>query len=309
MPFVPSPVLPRSRLRRPRTRVLLCKAPAIGASKQREMRVRFPRLRANKFQHPIDAQMAQMMGLLGVLDPALRAVLRTVEQALVLENMSRGVLVSESQLPRLHKALREACQLLDMEDVPALYVRQESTPNAYTLAVPGRRAFIVVHTALLELLDEAEMQAVLAHELGHLKCEHGVWVLAANVFLALVPSALADVLRSRLLRWQRAAELSCDRAALLVMQEPRVVMSSLMKLSGGTPKYAKELDLDSFVRQADLFDKESASRFGRAIRDAMVTSATHPLPIVRVKELERWSESTQFRSLMRSGIPVINKKA
>lgn len=44
---------------------------------------------------------------------------------------------------------------------------------------------MVVHTALLELLTPAEVQAVLAHELGHLKCDHGVWLTAANV-LALV---------------------------------------------------------------------------------------------------------------------------
>jgi Zn-dependent protease with chaperone function len=58
---------------------------------------------------------------------------------------------------------------------------QNPVPNAYTLAIAGRKPFIVVHTALLELLSPAEVQAVLAHELGHLKCDHGVWLTAANV--------------------------------------------------------------------------------------------------------------------------------
>ena len=40
------------------------------------------------------------------------------------------------------------------------------------------------------------------------------------------------------MRWVRAAELSCDRAALLVVGDPRVVVSVLMKLSGGCPKLA-----------------------------------------------------------------------
>ena len=54
--------------------------------------------------------------------------------------------------------------------------------QAYTLALSGsRRPFIVVHTALLELLTPAEAQVVLAHELGHLKCEHGTWLTVANV--------------------------------------------------------------------------------------------------------------------------------
>ena len=46
---------------------------------------------------------------------------------------------------------------------------QSPTPNAYTLAVSGRRPFVVVHSALLELLTPLEVQSVLGHELGHLK--------------------------------------------------------------------------------------------------------------------------------------------
>jgi hypothetical protein len=70
-----------------------------------------------------------------------------------------------------------------------------------------------------------QLQVVIAHELGHLKCEHGVWVAAANaVALGLynlggfVGQMLSRQLQGLLLAWQRAAELSCDRAALLVAQ-------------------------------------------------------------------------------------------
>lgn len=50
---------------------------------------------------------------------------------------------------------------------------QSPTPNAYTLAVSGRRPFVVVHSALLELLTPLEVQSVLGHELGHLKVGAG----------------------------------------------------------------------------------------------------------------------------------------
>ena len=39
---------------------------------------------------------------------------------------------------------------------------------------------------------------------------------------------------SALLAWARRAELSCDRAALLVMQDPHVIGRTMMKLAGGT---------------------------------------------------------------------------
>ncbi len=46
---------------------------------------------------------------------------------------------------------------------------QHPVPNAMTLAVRSRKPFIVVHTALIELLTPRELQSVLAHELGHLQ--------------------------------------------------------------------------------------------------------------------------------------------
>lgn len=61
------------------------------------------------------------------------------------------------QLPDLHKLLVEAAKRLNTE-APDLYVRQNPVPNAYTLAISGRKPFIVVHTSLVELLTRRELQ-------------------------------------------------------------------------------------------------------------------------------------------------------
>lgn len=91
---------------------------------------------------------------------------------------------------------------------------QNAYPNAYTLAIAGKRPFVMLNTALIELLTEAELQCVIAHELGHLKCDHGVWLTIGNVlasgtmnFLPVVSSAVEEAL----FKWMRAAELTCDR--------------------------------------------------------------------------------------------------
>ncbi|KAL5652360.1 hypothetical protein ACJX0J_037818, partial [Zea mays] len=102
---------------------------------------------------------------------------------------------------------------------------QNPVPNAYTLAINGKKPFIVVHTSLVELLTPRELQAVLAHELGHLKCDHGVWLTFANILTMgayTVPGfdMVAGFLEEQLYRWLRAAELTCDRAALVV-QDPK----------------------------------------------------------------------------------------
>ncbi|KAL4366563.1 hypothetical protein GQ457_05G011220 [Hibiscus cannabinus] len=80
--------------------------------------------------------------------------------------------------------------------------------------------------------------AVLAHELGHLKCDHGVanlLTLGAYIIprMNLVLS-IAQTLEEQLFRWLKAAELTCDRAALLA------VLSVLMKLAGGCPSMADD---------------------------------------------------------------------
>lgn len=72
-------------------------------------------------------------------------------------------------------------------------------------------------------------------------------VLASNT-LSVLP-LLSGAVEEGLLRWLRAAELTCDRAALLVAQDHRVVISTLMKLAGGSPKLNAELNVEAFLRQ------------------------------------------------------------
>lgn len=67
--------------------------------------------------------------------------------------------VGPHQLPRLYSAVREAASVLGLSRPPTLYVKQDPTVNAYTLAVAGRRPIVVVHSALLDVLDNAEIKA------------------------------------------------------------------------------------------------------------------------------------------------------
>ena len=75
----------------------------------------------------------------------------------MIENLSRGLLVGSKQLPEVHTLLTSSCSILDIKDVPELYVIQSSEVNAYTLAINGRKPFIVVYSRLLELLTPEEV--------------------------------------------------------------------------------------------------------------------------------------------------------
>lgn len=172
----------------------------------------------------------------------------------------------------------------------------------------SRRPFIVVTSGLLELLTPDEVAAVIGHECGHLKAEHGVYLGMANVLLLLGgsifrgPGLIVSELGQRALsRWQRSAELTCDRAALLVVQDRRVVSSALMKLAGGAKPYGGEMDVDEYVKQADDFDAEAKRGVGRLVSAGMSQGQTHPFPIHRVRELNLWASSNGYRQIVRSG--------
>lgn len=267
-------------------------------------------LDADDFRHPLDKQNTLLLRAVPGLNELGKVLLGPVsEQVMVLENIGTSVLVSENQLSELHQLLIEASKILNIEP-PDLYIRQNPIPNAYTLAISGRKPFIVVHTSLVELLTRKELQAVLAHELGHLKCDHGVWLTFANILTMgayNVPGLggfIAQSLEEQLYRWVRAAELTCDRAALLVAQDPKVVISVLMKLAGGSPSLSNQLNIDAFLEQARSYDKASSTPFGWYIRNAQTKQLSHPLPVLRAREIDMWSRGLEYQALLRRRLLV-----
>ena len=272
-------------------------------------------LKAEDFRHPLDFQATQALKQLPGLDVAIRSLLGPVaEQFFYLNNIASSVLVGEKQLPDLHKLLLDACQTLDVEP-PQLYVQQNPVPNAYTFAMRGKQPFMVIHTSLIEILTPEEIQAVIAHELGHLKCEHGVYLTLANILVLatnLLPTwgtLIAQSLQERILEWQRCAEFSCDRAALLATQNPKVVMSVLMKLAGGSPTLAPQLNLDAFIDQARAYDAISQTELGEMLKAVQTAQLTHPVPVLRAREVDRWSSSQEYQNLLQSRQKEYNQKA
>ena len=100
--------------------------------------------------------------------------------------------------------------------------------------------------------------------------------------------------------WRRAAEFSCDRAALLVTQDASVVSEALIKLASGS---TRPVDVEAYLQQAREYDDalEKSSRFVRTMQGRMLADATHPLPIRRVAELDRFARSAQYSQILAKG--------
>ncbi len=261
-------------------------------------------LKADSFRHPLDLEATKTLKQIPGLDMLVRNWLGPMaEQVFYVDNIASSVLVGEKQLPHLHQLLLEACKILDIEP-PQLYIRQHPAPNAYTFAMRGKQPFIVLHTSLIEILTPEEIQAVIAHELGHLKCDHSVYLTPVNLLIlaaGIVPNVgavIAQAMQAQLLEWVRCAEFTCDRAALLATQNPKVVMSVLMKLAGGSPTLAPQLNLDAFIAQARAYDDISKSELGEMVKVARTAQLTHPVPVLRAREIDRWASSKEYQSLL-----------
>ncbi|ARV58424.1 peptidase M48 [Nostocales cyanobacterium HT-58-2] len=272
-------------------------------------------LKADSFRHPLDLEATTALKQIPGLDMIVRNILGPLaEQVFYVENIASSVLVSEKQLPHLHQLLLDACKVLDIEP-PQLYVRQHPAPNAYTFAMRGKQPFVVLHTSLIDMLEPEEIQAVIAHELGHLKCDHSVYLTPVNILIlaaAVVPTVgafLAQAIQAQLLEWIRCAEFTCDRAALLATQNPKVVMSVLMKLAGGSPTIAPQLNLDAFIAQARAYDEISNTEMGEMVKAARTSQLTHPVPVLRAREIDRWASSKEYQKLLQNHKIVYDSEA
>ncbi len=272
---------------------LIAKSPLIG-------------LKADNFRHPLDKEATTALKQIPGLDMMVRNLLGPLaEQVFYVENIASSVLVSDKQLPHLHELLLEACKTLDIEP-PQLYIKQHPAPNAYTFAMRGKQPFVVLHTSLIDMLTPEETQAVIAHELGHLKCDHSVYLTPVNILILAatalpnVGAVLAQAIQAQLLEWVRCAEFTCDRAALLATQDPKVVMSVLMKLAGGSPTIAPQLNLDAFIEQARAYDDISKNELGEMVKTARTAQLTHPVPVLRAREIDRWASSKNYEQLLQS---------
>jgi Zn-dependent protease with chaperone function len=246
------------------------------------------------FQHPADRAATAALGSIPYLDTVVRKLIELgYERALRQSYLSSSVRLSEEQLGEVWREHAIAYATLDMADVPDLYLTQYPTPNA--LAIGARRPIVVAQSELVHLLDGPQRRAVFAHEAAHILSDHQLYRTALAILVLMtrssrLPLPLAPV-RSALLEWGRATELSADRAAALVTRDPLVVCRTLMSLAAGA--MVEELDLDLFMRQGMDY-KEKGGGLERLTRLMIDLGVTHPMPVKRTHELMAWVHSGDY---------------
>src|SRR5690554_8039774 len=82
--------------------------------------------------------------------------------------MSRARPADEREYARYHNIVEGLCIASGLPK-PRLYVVDDPAPNAFATGRNPRNAAIAVTTGLLEKMNRMELEAVLAHELGHVR--------------------------------------------------------------------------------------------------------------------------------------------
>jgi len=250
--------------------------------------------------HPEDAaalrQLESIPGFPAFVKSFLSLGFETLQYGI---NMASAVRLSEKQLPNLYRHLPPICEKLGI-DVPEFYLSMDPCPNAWTFG--DSRIFITVTSGLVDMMDDEELDAVIAHECGHILCHHVLYHSVARYILQGIDALgllgkLTIPIQLAFLYWQRKSELSCDRAGAIVTS-PEVVSRTMARLAAGPKTITKEIDMGQWALQADKYDEIwNSNTWNKALQIYAISGQNHPFSAVRVREVLKWGQTQEYKNI------------
>jgi Zn-dependent protease with chaperone function len=283
----------------------------------------YPGISSEAFRHPLDRQAEQTLRSVPGFDLVARKFVEFVyERPQFVYLMANNIRVGPRQYSTLYGIFRECVRDLDISPEPALFVNQDPQVNSYALG--KENPCIVVNTGLLDLLKEDEIRTVIAHELGHIKCGHtiliqmGLWAMDAASALGQITFGIGNLVSKGLIyafyEWRRKAELSADRAALLVMNDIEPVVRTMMKVSGGSHKYAHECSVPEFMKQSEDYRQLDQDGLNQVYKLLLYNGGqgdgilSHPFPVERPYYLQEWAKSAEYQEILRGNYQKMTKE-
>jgi len=231
--------------------------------------------------------------------------------------------VSPAEQPELHGIIERLCVQADLPK-PRVCVMETSMPNAFAMGRSQKSATVCATTGIIAMLEPAELEGVLAHELTHvINRDVMVMTLASffatlasliaqfalffgggfgggygrdqneeeEVMLVLLVSVLVYAISFLLLRaLSRYREFAADRGSAVLTGRPSALASALLKISGTMDR----------VPTQDLRKVEGMSAFfiipPRTKKSLMNIFADHPPLEQRLAALERLESQLQSAS-------------
>jgi heat shock protein HtpX len=224
--------------------------------------------------------------------------------------------VTPDQAPQLHAIVDRLCVAADLPK-PRVAVSDTPMPNAFAVGRSPKTATVCVTTGLLRLLEPAELEAVLGHELTHVQnrdvmvmtlasffasvasfiVQMGFWFGGAfdegdnnnaGFVVVLLVSAAVYVISFMLLRaLSRYREFAADRGSAIITGRPSALVSALMKISGNMQRIPqRDLRATGQLAAFYIFPPNVKSAIGTVF-------ATHPPLEKRIAALQRLEAQLQ----------------
>jgi heat shock protein HtpX len=223
--------------------------------------------------------------------------------------------VTPEQAPGLHAMIERLCIQADLPK-PKIAVVDTTMPNAFAIGRSQKSATVCATTGLMNLLEPHELEAVMAHELTHVKNRDVLLMTIASFFAALAsfivqfgfffggssdsdddsPSWAIVLLVSfvvyilsffLMLALSRYREFVADRGSALITGRPSALSSALLKITSGIER----------VPQQDLRAAEGMSAFfivSPALKSSIKTLfMDHPPTEKRIEQLSRLEAQLQ----------------
>ena len=182
--------------------------------------------------------------------------------------LGNAIRVHSKQYPEIFEIFRDNAEILGINRA-SLYIIQDPYLQAFTLGITN--CTVVLTSALVEQLNQKELDFVIGHELGHYKAGH------TKFSTLLVPIGNGNIFSNLIFGfWNRKTEYSCDRCGLIATKDIDAAISALIKISIGKILYEK-LDIKGYVSQIKTANKASV-KFSELLGD-------HPLTTNRIRNL------------------------
>lgn len=264
--------------------------------------IHFTQIHPRAFAHPADLRATSAFQQIPLLPELLKKIGQlSIEERFRAHHMHNSVQVGPRQLPSIWNMVHTVAERLCIPP-PNIYVTRRGEANAFAF---GRHTHSIVLTSeLVDMMSDRELEGIIAHEMGHILCQH---MLYMDVGLALTSGAipvltkvlpgLEESIAGLFFSWFRAAEYSADRAALLILEDPDPLAQSLCRLAGLPHRFTGEFDLRIFAQQVETYE-EDATWWSKVVTLGMGMFLTHPEPAKRVGALLEWAESGDFKTII-----------
>lgn len=251
--------------------------------------------------HPQDkATMDTLQKIPGFKTIVDKTVGSIMEKYAAIEYSAEGINVTPNCMPSIHRQVVEACRILNMTEVPACST--DWFYNISSFSVGEKKKRIVLQSGAVDLLTPEELNFLIGHEIGHMKCGHKTYhMLTEAMYRPVVGSDLEiwmSLIKMPLLNWYRVSDFSADRMGLLCCQDINVALSTMIKMAGLPKKYYNQAHIKSFIQQAVDFNRAYSGMMDNIIKYLSINAACMPWLVLRASELLSWYNSGEYQRII-----------